>query len=347
VTILPIEKIVIANTPGVYECFPCLTRTRSGRLLTIYRESDSHGAEAFSHLVMRHSSDEGRTWSERQVLIESYRDEGVLFKWNCPRIGQLADGRLWALCDGYRQPPGEADTLGSRVYFWWSNDEGETWSEPRESPIFGIVPDKLVQTRAGTWLVATHDHETTAPYITQWVSRSEDEGKTWESVVVCRQEGLNPCEGSIIQLPGDGRLVCYMRENSGLGWPAPKCFSCDDGRTWEGPYETNLSGCHRPVAGFLAGGDIMVTYRHTVRGHLGSAKNFFAYKESPLSAGEIDPCAQGGIILPLDHDRWSAPDQGYSGWANLPGGRVFVVNYLRDDSALAQIRGYFIEELDF
>ena len=42
-----------------------------------------------------------------------------------------------------------------------------------------------------------------------------------------------------------------------------------------------------------------------------------------------------------------APDQGYSGWVNLPDGRIFVVNYIRDDGPMAQIRGYFFTEQEF
>jgi sialidase-1 len=345
---MSIRKITIANTPNVYECFPCLTRTQSGQLITVYRESEAHSCAEYSHVILRHSTDDGETWSERQVLIESYKDAaGTLMKWNCPRVGQLADGRVWVLCDGYEVPPGERRTANARIHFWWSEDDGASWSAPQETPIFGIVSDKLVVTRAGTWLVATHLGETRHGFLVQFVFRSEDQGRTWQPVVVCDQEGLNPCEASIIQLPDDGTLVCYMRENSGRGWPGPKCLSRDDGRTWEGPYLTDIIGCHRPVAGLLPSGNIMVTHRHTTRGQLGSAKNFFAFRESPDSARQPDPSQQGGIILPLDHDRWESPDQGYSGWVNLPDGRIFVVNYIRDDGPLAQICGYFFTEQEF
>ena len=50
----------------------------------------------------------------------------------------------------------------------------------------------------------------------------------------------------------NGKLVCYMRENSRMGWPGLKSFSSDDGLTWDGPYQTLIQGCHRPVAGFLS-----------------------------------------------------------------------------------------------
>lgn len=345
---MAVRKFVISDRPGVYECFPCLTRTRSGRLLMVYRESDSHVAAEYSHLVLRHSDDNGETWSARQVLIESYQQEGVLFKWNCPRIGQLADGRLWVLCDGFRQPPGEEAGRQSRVHFWWSEDEGATWRGPEQTPIIGIVPDKLLVTQAGTWLVAAHERGLDAPELIQYVYRSEDAGATWsERIVVCAQSGLEPCEASLVQLPGDGLLVCYLRENSGRGRPGPKCFSRDDGRTWEGPYETDMAGCHRPVAGFLPDGSVLVIYRHTSRSRPNWAKNFLAYRESQASAREPDPAKQDGVVLALDHDRYSPPDGGYSGWVVLPDGRVFVVNYIRDHSAWAHIRGYLLDPGDF
>ncbi len=346
---MAIGKLVISDTPGVYECFPCLTRTQSGKLLTVYRESDSHSAAVYSHLVTRESANWGESWSERRVLTESYQADGVLFNWNCPRVGQLADGRLWVLCDGYPVPPGEARTQDSRIYFWWSGDEGRTWSGPQPTPIPGIVPDRLLVTQAGTWLVATHVHCADSEDIVQYVCRSEDAGQTWsEPIVLCQEAGLQPCEASLVQLPGDGLLVAYMRENSGQGRPGPKCFSRDDARTWEGPYETDMLGCHRPVAGLLPDGRVLVTYRQTSRSGPNWAKNFAAYLEDQDSARETNPSRQTGVVLVLDHDRYTPADQGYSGWAALPDERrLYVVNYIRDTAAQAHIRGYVLDVEEF
>jgi hypothetical protein len=345
---MPVRQVTIANTPGLYECFPCLARTQSGTLITVYRESDHHSADAFTRLVVRQSRDEGETWSDARQIITSERREGILFKWNCPRIGQLAEGRLWLLCDGYPQPPGEAQCENSRIFFWWSEDEGRSWSAPVQTPIHGIVPDRLLVTQSGAWLLATHLDHPDRGYYTQEVFRSTDAGRTWDGpITVCERPGLKVCEGSILQLPSDGLLVCTMRENSGLGLPAYKCFSRDDGRSWEGPYETNLMGCHRPVTGLVPDGRILTTYRLTTRGWIGSAKNFLAMLETEESLRETDPLKTGGIILPIDHDRWPQPDSGYSGWTVLPDGRLFCVTYIRDDSPQAQIRGYWFSLDDF
>lgn len=104
---MPIEKFTISRDDGAYECFPHLCRTSSGRILIAYRESNGHVASEFCRLIVRHSDDAGRTWSDRQVLADERREGGVMRTWNCPKIQQLADGRVLLLCDTYAYPPGE------------------------------------------------------------------------------------------------------------------------------------------------------------------------------------------------------------------------------------------------
>jgi len=344
--ILGIRKVIIANTDNVYECFPDITLTKTGRLIVVYRESDSHTAHSFSHIVYRYSDDWGENWSEKHILIESYVRDGVLLKWNCPRIGTMPDGKIWILCDRYLQPPGEMDHKQSRICFWWSEDEGESWTGPYESNIYGIVPSKIFVTRKGTWLIGTHMKSIRTGKLMQIVWRSIDGGKSWQGpIVVCEDEKYNCCEGSIIQLP-NGELVCYMRENSRMRWPGLKCFSNDDGLTWEGPYQTLIQGCHRPVAGILSSGRILITYRNYLGGKSPN-KNFFAYIETIESSRARKISEQAGIILQIDHDRSSRPDTGYSGWVQLPDGKIFCVNYIVDDAKYAQIRGYWFSEKDF
>ena len=344
---MAIRTITVARDDSIYECFPCLTITPSGTLFTVYRESDSHTAQDWTDIVVRRSTDGGESWSDKHVLVQSRISDGVLQKWNCARIGVLPDGRMWIICDHYPLPPGERQNHVSEVFFWWSDDEGQSWDGPHGSPIRGIVPDKLVVTHAGTWLVATHYQEPGSTHLKQVVYRSTDGGAHWEGpLTICDVEGLNTCEAGIVQLD-DGLLVCYMRENSGLGLPAFKCLSDDDGRTWQGPYETNISGCHRPVVGLTPSGKVLVTHRHTMRGIEGSRKMFWAWLEGQESARETDPFKQGGLPRCLDYDRSNPPDGGYSGWVNLPGGGFFCVNYICDGRENTHIRGYYFSEADF
>ena len=42
---MPVEKFTISRDDSVYECFPHLCRTKSGRIILTYRESNGHVAE--------------------------------------------------------------------------------------------------------------------------------------------------------------------------------------------------------------------------------------------------------------------------------------------------------------
>ncbi|MGC9316684.1 MAG: sialidase family protein [Armatimonadota bacterium] len=343
-----IERFTISRDDSIYECFPDVCRTNTGRLVITYRESDSHRAETFSHLVYRVSDDDGRTWSERTYLIREEAQGGVLHKWNCPRISQLSDGRITILCDGFLQPPGEGSSqYDSSVSLWISTDGGDSFGGRVETPVSGIVPDRLVELRSGRLLLGTHVRtpELDGVY-RQMVHISDDGGESWRGpVTVCCTHHYDACEGGIVQLPG-GELLCYMRDNSRTGRPGPKCISLDDGEDWLGPFDTPMNGCHRPVPGLTRSGHVMVLYRHQP-GHGPFAKNLFAYRESLESALAPRREQQTGVVLPLDHDSNEQSDSSYSGWVELEDGRFFAVNYIKDDAPMAQIRGYYFTEDEF
>ncbi len=222
--------------------------------------------------------------------------------------------------------------------------------------MFGIVPGRIVETRSGAWLLSTHFQNLERNKREQIVHRSTDGGKTWgEPITICGDPRYNTNEGHILELP-DGKLVCYMRENSNKGWPALKSFSEDDGRTWRGPFQTLIGGCHRPVAGYLPDGRILVTYRYNQGGarfplpggkNAGRAHNVFAYMEPLESAAAEDLSRQSGLVLPVAYDRSPRADTGYTGWTALPDGRIFMVTYLVDDAPVAHIRGYYFSVRDF
>ncbi|MGD9497550.1 MAG: sialidase family protein [Armatimonadota bacterium] len=226
-----IERFTISRDDAIYECFPDVCRTATGRLIVVYRENDSHGASAFAHLVYRLSDDVGRTWSDKIYLDRQQARAGVLFEWNCPRISQLSDGRIIILCDGYPVPPGEGGSqYESKVWTWTSSDDGASFAERAETPVCGIVPDRIVEPRSGRLLLGTHVR---APEVSgvmrQMVHISDDGGESWRGpITVCCTHHYDACEGGIVQLPG-GELLCYMRDNSRTGRPGPKCLSLNDG----------------------------------------------------------------------------------------------------------------------
>lgn len=148
----------------------------------------------------------------------------------------------------------------------------------------------------------------------------------------------------------DGTLVAFMRENSGEGRDCQKAVSYDNGESWEGPYRAPLPGCHRPVAGLLQSGKILITYRFMQggKGWLGTwTQNFFAALTDVESAKARERKEQWARIMPIDFDRSPVSDLGYSGWVQFDDGEIYVVNYIVDDAPKAQIRGYSLSEQDF
>ncbi|MCX7598492.1 MAG: glycoside hydrolase [Armatimonadetes bacterium] len=329
----------------MYECFPDVVSSHGGRIIVVYRESDGHVAADFTHIVWRVSEDFGHTWSGARYVAQSRRRGRFLEKWNCPRVSRLRDGRLALVCDLYPQPPGER--FGRQppvVYLWLSSDGGESWQGPRPTPVQGIVPDKLVELSDGSWLLTAHRGFPPEWRLIQRLWCSTDSGQTWHGpFTAASQEDLNLCEASVIEAPS-GTLVAYMRENSGRGWPIFKAFSYNHGETWNGVYPTLMHGGHRPTAGLLPSGNVLITYRYYPRPGTRNV-NTFACLQPLDSALEPDRARQSASILPLDHDRWPNADSGYTGWTILPDGNtIFVVNYIVDDAPAAQIRGYWITE---
>jgi len=343
---MSVEKFTISRDDRTYECFPSLTRLTSSKIVLTYRESDSHKAKDYTRIIVRVSDDDGKTFSDRRVVVETKQEGGLLTKWNCPKVQQLKDGRVLLLCDVYPHPPGEAGKGGAKsmIELYFSSDNGDSWSAPQETTIGGIMPDEVVEMDNGDWLLATHRKCKATGNAEQIVSRSKDKGKTWDApVVIASRKGYDFCEASIIKLPG-GEFVCYMRENTGKGRPIYKCISTDNGVTWRGPLQTLMDAGHRPVAHLTKSGKVMITYRHQPGGHGNWAKNTFAFIESVASALEEDRKKQSGTVLPLDHDRSPHSDGGYTGWVETSPGCFLVVNYIVDDAPKAQIRGYRFSE---
>ena len=66
----------------------------------------------------------------------------------------------------------------------------------------------------------------------------------------------------------------------------------------------------------------------------------FAAFLQPEELKKTERTEQRVRIMPLDYDRNPAPDLGYTGWTQFEDGEIYVVNYIKDDSDKAHIRGY-------
>ncbi len=323
------QKFIVSKDDSIYEAWPDVVQTNSGKLICVFAECTHHLNRENARIVYCQSVDRGRTWSAKKYLT-SKGSRSEFF--NCPRISKMCDGSLVIIADKiYGDENAKAEQ-----YLWHGDAEGENWSEPVMYPFCGIVPDKFRQLQNGRLIIAAHfkNHETDK--LEQYLWYSDDEGKTWsDRVTVAASPEYNLCEISILECENN-TLVGFLRENSGKGYDLLKVISHDNGETWGEILPTSIDGGHRPVSGFLQDGTVMITYRFIPCG----TQNVFAAfyeKEAVLKTKREE---QRVRIMPLDYDRNPAPDLGYTGWTQFADGEIYVVNYIKDDSDLAYIRGY-------
>ncbi|TLS53340.1 exo-alpha-sialidase [Paenibacillus antri] len=332
-----IRKFAVSRDDDWYEAWPDAALTEGGKLVCVFSQCTHHGDRSQTRFMLVESADRGRTWENKRPLTEL--TNGLPY-WNCARISRLRDGRLVIVGDRIS----EKKENGGRNFLWIGDAEGTNWSGPIETPLDGIVPDKLCELPSGRWLLSAHTKGA------QRLIYSDDQGKRWsEPIIVASDPELKLCEASILPL-ADGTLVAFLRENSGSGLDCYKAISHDQGESWSGVYRMPLPGCHRPVAGLLNSGSVLITYRFMQggKGWLGTwTQNFFAALTDQASARATERREQWTRILPIDFDRSPAADLGYSGWVQFEDGEIYVVQYIVDDAPKGQIRGYSIREEDF
>lgn len=343
---MAIERFVVSNDTSVYEAWPDVALTEGGALFCVFCECTSHGDRSYSRVMYTKSLDRGRTWSPKQPLSEPTHSDGSIC-WDCARVTRLKDGRLAVVC-AYIDRKSEA---GAEIYLWMGDAEGEHFSEPRNLHLQGIVPDKVLELASGRWIVACHGGGYDGfKNLQQRLYYSDDKGETWTGpIVVARDERYNLCEASILEVE-PGKLVCFMRENSSMGYECFCCLSEDSGETWGPLYLIPLDGCHRPVAGFLDTGEIMITYRYrpgAQKGWLGKwTQNTFLAVTNKETVCTGDRKEQEVRIMPLHYDTSSEADLGYTGWVQFGDGEIYIVDYIRGDQPKCHIIGSSLRRED-
>ncbi len=335
------RKITVSRDEAIYEAWPDIAMLKGGRMVCVFSECTHHGNRDLARLVIVTSDDNGETWSEKRPLTAPGKRHAYF---NCARITTLRDGRLVLICDFIE---GSENGKATRNYLWFSED-GEHWTDPVEIPLSGIVP-YFLELASGRWLAAAHHPAEDSGKLTEYCIFSDDGGRTWSEVrTVAADARYNLCEVSLLEVEPDV-VVGYMRENSFQGWDCFKAISHDGGATWEGVYHVPLPGCHRPAAGFLRDGQILITYRFLQGGmpRMGFLEqNTFGALMSRESALETERSKQWARIFPIDYDRSPAADLGYTGWVQLENGDIYVVDYLVDDAKKAWIQASVISPSD-
>ncbi len=334
-----LRHIIVAQNKN-YLAFPDVALAADGTLVCAYFEGDQH-SPTWSNLVLKSSTDGGETWSPPTVIGQSnMKHDG--FCWNCPRISVLPDGRLFVVCDW------EDNSKDRATWRWYSSDNGNTWSKPKQILSEGLCPDRVVALPSGRLLTTICCDERYVPEgipipeqagDRQILFCSDDHGEEWRPYSVIWAE--NEMEGGLVAL-NESDLVCYF---TNLKWKSNKAVSTDGGITWQrSPIPFSAT---RPCPGVVGSGAVLVTFG--IRGG-----GTFASLEARESSLCLNLSEQKCAALKLA-DAGATPwwDYGYSAWTQLPDGRIFCVYYAIQTprywpcSAPTRIEGVWFSESDF
>lgn len=243
------ESLFAAGEGGYYMYFiPTLLTTANGTVLAFCegRKYDDGDAGKID-IVMRRSSDHGRTWEPMQVIASQGtdtignpcpvqdRDTGIIWLLLCQNPNQKYDDDKKLIMQG--QAPRD-------VLIIKSQDDGETWSTPQNITKHVKRPDWTwyatgpchgIQLQSGRLVIPCNhavlntEEGTSGPYISH-VIYSDDHGATWQ---LSEDVGPHTNESTVAELE-DGTLYLNMRSYHGRNRRAYS-WSSDGGVTWSAP----------------------------------------------------------------------------------------------------------------
>lgn len=236
------DDIFIAGRGGYHTYrIPAIAVTKLGTLLA-FCEGRTHSSSDTDDIdiVLRRSFDNGKTWTDMQVVADM---GGDTLGNPCPIVDRTT-GVIWLLlCWNARTGPESQIVIGKAQRTVWvchSVDDGATWSAPVDITAqvkrpewrwYATGPCHGIQLKSGR-LVAPCDFTVGDPdpqhkHYGSHIIYSDDRGASWHIGGVL-QGKVNECA---LALLGDGRLYLNMRAYHGSNRRAVS-WSSDGGMTW-------------------------------------------------------------------------------------------------------------------
>jgi len=226
---------------------PVLVVTNSGTLLAISEAGRTSSDFGDRDLLLRRSTDGGRTWSANMQLL---RDEGASTCGNTTVLVDRQIGRIHLL----------STMNGEYVFHNYSDDDGVTWSDFHDiTEVFEAFNPRFPWTRfatgSGLGIELDRGKYKGRFVMTLWFTKdekqfrsaviySDDRGKTWQPGGLT-DEAFNTNECTVFER-ADGTLVLNMRGGGSHPKQGRKPYritatSTDGGLTWsKARYDQNL-----------------------------------------------------------------------------------------------------------
>lgn len=181
--------------------FPGMVKLPSGRWLASFKAAEKKGDTDFIHAVMTWSDDEGKTWTDPVEPVKLPAVDNRPGQSRTLYFLPLEGKRVLMVCNWvdasdlsrpYFDPQSEG-LKDTRIFFCFSEDEGESWSVPQlmdTAPIYDPVPltGPPLRLKDGT-IVCQFEINKHLWDNSKWVHKSamsfsRDGGKTWGEVVL-------------------------------------------------------------------------------------------------------------------------------------------------------------------
>jgi hypothetical protein len=249
------RQVIVDREPGQYLGHPTTVLLEDGKtLLCVYPKGHGKGA-----IVLKRSTDSGRTWSERLPVPENWSTS-----LETPTIHRTEDrkGKKRLILFSGLYPIRRAV----------SEDDGVTWTPLEPIGEFGgiVAMADVVRLRDGRYMAVFHDDgrfisaKSEARAFKVYKTLSSDGGLTWSApIVIAQHPEAHLCEPGIVRSPDGRQLAMLLRENS-RKFNSFVAFSTDEGETWSTPRELPgaLTG-DRHVGKYAKDGRLFITFRDT------------------------------------------------------------------------------------
>lgn len=259
---------------------PAIVCTKKGTLLAFAEgRKDSRSDSGNIDVVLRQSTDNGKTWGPMQVVAD--HGKGVVGN-PCPVVeeksGDIVLITVRQTLGATQHSIRSGETDHKRTYFVQrSSDEGKTWSEPKPIRVTDCLkprwlaggPGHALQLKRGDHagrILFAGNHSTGKGYDTNslHVIYSDDGGRTWKLGAVCpASKTVWPSE-TIAAESSDGTICFTIRDQKRVKTSPPTSslatrafgWSCDGGESLDGPLklapEMISPVCHGSILEFSA-----------------------------------------------------------------------------------------------